>query len=102
MNTNAIKEYDETIIPVAKFRGIRQHINFPMDISSYTLKDAKQYIQNLARMRFNFITFHSYPGQWYEVKKKDTIEYAEIPLNEPIATSKHFDAPAAPIYKGGN
>lgn len=76
VNTDAIKAYNETIIPVAKLRGIRQHINFPMDISSYTLKDAKQYIQNLARMRFNFITFHSYPGQWYEVKKKDTIEYA--------------------------
>ncbi|MEO7531096.1 MAG: hypothetical protein ABIS69_06785 [Sediminibacterium sp.] len=73
MNASSIKNYVDTIVPVAKFRGIRQHINFPMDISSYSLEDAKKYIRNLARMRFNFITFHSYPGQWYEVKQKDTI-----------------------------
>ncbi len=72
----AIKNYTETIVPKVKYRGIRQHINFPMDISSYSLEDAKEYIRNLARMRFNFIAFHSYPGQWYELKKKDTTEYA--------------------------
>lgn len=76
INTEAIRQYTETIIPVVKHRGIRQHINFPMDISSYTSKEAKEYIQNLARLRFNHITFHSYPGQWYEIKKKDTTEHA--------------------------
>jgi hypothetical protein len=24
------------------------------------------------------------------------------PLNEPVSTAKHFDAPAAPIFKEGN
>lgn len=76
INVDAINIYSETIIPVVKYRGIRQHLNFPMDISSYSQMDAKKYIQNLARMRFNHITFHSYPGQWYKVTKKDTIEYA--------------------------
>jgi len=76
IDVDAIQKYSETIIPVVKYRGIRQHINFPMDISSYTVSEAKQYIQCLARMRFNHITFHSYPGQWYEVKKKDTTLYA--------------------------
>ncbi|GHT71930.1 hypothetical protein AGMMS50239_41240 [Bacteroidia bacterium] len=57
--------YSETIHPKVKKRGIRQHINFPMDISSYPLNEAKEYIRNLARLRFNFITFHSYPGHWY-------------------------------------
>lgn len=76
INPGLIKNYSETIVPPVKYRGIRQHINFPMDISSYSIDDAKQYIRNLARMRFNFIAFHSYPGQWYEVERKDTVEYA--------------------------
>lgn len=59
--------WSETITPAIKRRGIRQHINFPMDISSYPLAEAKDYIQNLARMRMNFIAFHSYTGQWYEL-----------------------------------
>lgn len=55
------------IQPSVLQRGIRQHINFPMDISSYSLEEAREYIRNLARLRLNHITFHSYPGQWYEV-----------------------------------
>lgn len=55
--------------PYCRNRGIRQHINFPMDISSYSLKEAKEYIRNLARMRMNAITFHSYNGQWHPYKK---------------------------------
>ncbi|MDI3319824.1 hypothetical protein [Pinibacter soli] len=72
LKVNTLKNGCDTIVPIAKYRGIRQHINFPMDISSYSIDDAKQYIRNLARMRFNFITFHSYPGQWYEFNGKDT------------------------------
>jgi hypothetical protein len=72
----AVGNYSEKIIPALKKRGIRQHINFPMDLSAWSLKDAKEYIRNLSRMRFNYMTFHSYPGQWYEVKRKDTTEYA--------------------------
>ncbi len=56
------------INPFVKLRGIRQHLNFPMDISSYPVEEAKEYVRNLARMRFNHITFHSYIGQWYEFK----------------------------------
>lgn len=55
-----------TITPAIPRRGIRQHINFPMDISSYTLTEAKEYIRNLARLRYNHITFHSYPSQWID------------------------------------
>ena len=72
----AVSDYDEKVIPAVKRRGIRQHINFPMDLSAWSLKDAKEYIRNLSRMKFNYMTFHSYPGQWYEVKRKDTTEYA--------------------------
>jgi hypothetical protein len=56
------------VVPAVVERGIRQHINFTMDISSYPLAEAKEYIRNLARLRFNHITFHSYPGQWYEYR----------------------------------
>ncbi len=72
----AVSDYNEKIVPAVKKRGIRQHINFPMDLSAWSQKEAKEYIRNLSRMRFNYITFHSYPGQWYEVQRKDTIEYA--------------------------
>ncbi len=56
------------IDPAVKDRGIREIINFPMDISSYPLEEAKEFVRNLARMRFNFINYHSYPGQWYEAE----------------------------------
>ena len=72
----AVQDYREKIVPAVIRRGIRQHINFPMDLSAWSIEEAKEYIRNLARMRFNAITFHSYPGQWYEVIRKDTTEYA--------------------------
>lgn len=61
-----LKPVDFRVKPVFPWRGIRQHINFPMDLSGYSLLEAKKYIANVARLRFNHITFHSYPGQWYE------------------------------------
>jgi len=66
-----IDGWSETFDPAVRWRGIRQHINFPMDISSYSLDEARDYIHNLSRMRFNAITFHSYPGQWYEADLSD-------------------------------
>ncbi len=64
-------DWAEQICPAVKYRGIRQHINFPMDISSYALEDAREYIRNVARMRFNHISFHSYYGQWYRAELPD-------------------------------
>ncbi len=75
-NYKALEDYSETIVAAVKKRGIRQHINFTMDLSAWSLADAKEYIRNLSRMRFNYMTFHSYPGQWYEVKSGDEISYA--------------------------
>ena len=46
--------------PVIAERGIRQHINFPMDITSNGLTDALEYIRNLARLKLNFLTVHLY------------------------------------------
>ena len=65
-NVATLPMLSETIEPAIQRRGIRQHINFPMDVSAYPLDEAQEYIRNLARMRFNHITFHSYPHQWIE------------------------------------
>ncbi len=92
---NRLVGYRETINPAVLNRGIRLHLNFPMDISSYSLADAKEYIRNLARMRFNSITFHSYVNQWIEgpQKGRDTLAgYFFYGINFPIP-----DTPA--VYK---
>lgn len=57
--------FSRLIQPAVNRRGIRLHINFAMDISSYSLEEAKAYIRNLARHRMNYLALHSYPGQWY-------------------------------------
>ena len=57
--------FRKEVTPAVLYRGIRQHLNFPMDISAYSLNEAKRYVRNLARLRYNSITFHSYPGQFY-------------------------------------
>jgi len=60
-----IQGKSEVIKPFVRLRGIRQHINFPMDISSYHIEEAQEYIRSLARMGMNAITFHSYDGMWH-------------------------------------
>ena len=62
---DALFSQHRDVKPKFRLRGIRQHINFTMDISSYPLPMAKEYIRNLARMRYNALTFHTYPGQWH-------------------------------------
>ena len=47
-----------TVRPRARYRGIRQHVNFPMDISSYPIDEAKAYLDQLLRMRFNKLSIH--------------------------------------------
>ena len=80
--------------PKFRLRGIRQHINFPMDISSYPLKDAKEYIRALARMRFNAITFHSYPGQWHGTRPGELAghffygQVHPVPADDPLTASR--------------
>ena len=54
-----------TVRPAVRTRSIRLHMNFPMDLSSYSLDEAKQYVRNLARLRYSEVVFHSYAGDWY-------------------------------------
>lgn len=67
---------DSLITPHVRWRGIRQHVNFCMDISAYPMPLAKEYLQNLARMRFNKLVIHSYPFQWYEEDITGKTNYA--------------------------
>lgn len=64
------------ITPKVRWRGIRQHVNFPMDISSYSIEEAQEYLRSLLRLRFNKLTIHSYPGQWYETHYNDSLALA--------------------------
>ena len=52
--------------PDVQWRGMRLYLNFPMDLSSYPLSEAKEYLRNVARLRMNLIEFHSYQGIFYE------------------------------------
>ena len=72
--------------PYCRSRGIRQHINFPMDISSYSLGEVKEYIRRLARMRMNAITFHSYNGQWHPYRK----DGQRVPAGHFFYGQRHF------------
>ena len=83
-----------TTIPFARWRGIRQHVNFPMDISSYPIEEAKTYLKNMIRMRFNKLAVHSYPNLWHEVHTGDSIEYAgNFFYNRP------HEIPSIPVIK---
>jgi hypothetical protein len=83
-----------TTIPFVHWRGIRQHVNFPMDISSYPIEEAKTYLKNMIRMRFNKLAVHSYPNLWHEVHTGDSIEYAgNFFYNRP------HEIPSIPVIK---
>lgn len=90
LNAAALRNLHTLVRPAVTRRGIRQHINFPMDISAYTLQDALEYIRNLARLRFNHITFHSYPRQWYPVEINGEPAFAgRFFYNQPHAVPDH-------------
>ncbi len=89
-----LKGKKEKITPFTRWRGIRQHVNFPMDISSYPIEEAKEYLRNLLRLRFNKIAVHSYPGLWHEVKTKDTTI-----LGGDFFYGRLHEIPDLPIFK---
>lgn len=56
VNTEIRQLTNKEITPKVRWRGIRQHVNFPMDISSYPIEKAKEYLNSLLRLRFNKLT----------------------------------------------
>ena len=76
--------------PHTRWRGVRQHVNFPMDISSYPIEEARVYLENLMRLRFNKIAVHSYPNLWHEVHTGDSTEHAgDFFYNRPHRIPEH-------------
>lgn len=75
INFELLSEIDTLVVPDVRWRGIRQHVNFPMDISSYPINEAKKYLENLVRLKFNKLAIHSYPGIWYEEHLNDSLIY---------------------------
>ena len=76
MEKVASERPSEKVRPAVRWRGIRQHVNFPMDISSYPIGEAKEYLKNMLRMRFNKLAVHSYSSQWYNVEVNGKQQYA--------------------------
>ena len=76
INWAKVENTDTIVTPHVRWRGIRQHVNFSMDISAYTLPEVREYLENMVRMRFNKLTIHSYPYQWYEEDVTGETHYA--------------------------
>lgn len=76
LQMDKIAAMDTTINPAIRLRGPRPYMNFPMDLSSYPLDEALEHIRNLARMRLNMFSFHTYRWQWYEYLENGAQDYA--------------------------
>ena len=94
VSLEGLRGFNRLVRPAVRRRGIRQHINFAMDISSYPVEEAKEYIRSLARLRMNSITFHSYPGQWYPAAAK-----GEPALAGNFFYGQRHDIPDDPLFK---
>ena len=94
VSLDGLRGFSRVVRPAVNRRGIRQHINFAMDISSYPVEEAKEYIRSLARLRMNSITFHSYPGQWYPASLKGGTSLAGS-----FFYGQRHDIPDDPLFK---
>ncbi len=56
-------EVDEAKTPRQYMRGILPWTNFPQSSTVYSLEDWKYVIDQMARMRMNFLNIHNYNGQ---------------------------------------
>jgi hypothetical protein len=58
--------------PSIKERGLRLHLNFPMDQSSYSLPDFFAWVDRIARMKCNYLMLHFYSAHpWFFFQYKD-------------------------------
>ncbi len=94
INLDDLIGYNETIRPAVQLRGPRPYVNFTMDISGYPLREVREYIRNLARMRFNLFSFHSYRLQWYAFEHGNTKELAGN-----FFYGQRHDIPDDPFFK---
>ena len=53
-------------------RGLRLHLNFPMDQSAYSLPDFLTWVDRIARMKYNYLMLHFYAAHpWLHFKYRD-------------------------------
>ena len=64
-----VKEFPrmtKTVLPKMRERGIRMHLNFVQDQSCFSQEEFEKFVDNMPRMKFNFLLFHMYNCQeWY-------------------------------------
>lgn len=59
-------EMSVSVEPSMPWRGIRMHLNFAQDQSCFTENAFAGFIDDIARMKMNYLLFHMYNGQeWY-------------------------------------
>ncbi len=57
-------------------RGLRLHLNFPMDQSAYSLPDFLTWVDRIARMKFNYLMFHFYSAHpWFMFRYRDAVTH---------------------------
>lgn len=56
-------ELDETKTPLVAIRGFLPWTNFPQSATSYSWEDWKYILNQMARMRMNFLQIHNYNGE---------------------------------------
>ena len=61
-------------------RGIRMHLNFVQDQSFFSEQDFKAFIENMSRMKMNYLLFHMYNSQeWYPFEYRG-VKHLELEL----------------------
>lgn len=61
--TALFPEIDETKTPLVAIRGFLPWTNFPQSATSYSWNDWKYILDQMARMRMNFLQIHNYNGE---------------------------------------
>lgn len=58
--------------PSVRERGLRLHLNFPMDQSAYSLPEFTNWVDRMARMKFNSVMLHCYANHpWFFARYRD-------------------------------
>ena len=56
-------DLDETKTPAVAIRGLLPWTNFPQSATSYSWEDWKYILDQMAKMRLNFLNIHNYSGE---------------------------------------
>jgi hypothetical protein len=62
-STTLFPDIDETKTPLVAIRGFLPWTNFPQSATSYSWDDWKYILDQMARMRMNFLQIHNYNGE---------------------------------------